>query len=134
MRKRIGVKVFLMVLILAALFVLNSYLNNAALRDLKGKNEELTETYVPMSELTGRLEADVTNLKLLANLAALTENQELSVNIAGELEADADQVRAELDLMEQYCEETGVPALQEAFSAYRANVELFCDAMPVVRE
>ena len=44
MRKRIGVKVFLMVLILAALFVLNSYLNNAALRDLKGKNEELTET------------------------------------------------------------------------------------------
>lgn len=134
MRKRIGVKVFLMVLILAALFVLNSYLNNAALRDLKEKNEELTETYVPMSELTGRLEADVTNLKLLANLAALTENQELSVNIAGELEADADQVRAELDLMEQYCEETGVPALQEAFSAYRANVELFCDAMPTIRE
>lgn len=134
MRKRIGVKVFLMVLILAALFVFNSYLNNAALRDLKEKNQELTETYVPMSELSGRLEADVTNLKLLVNLAALTENSELSLNIAGELEADVAQIQSELDTMEQYCEETGDDTLKAAFLAYRENVELFCAAVPQMKE
>lgn len=134
MRKRIGVKVFLMVLVLAVLFAFNSYLNNAALRDLKGKNKELIETYVPMSELAGRLEADVTNLKLLANLAALTENSGLSLNIAGELEADVAEIQSELDTMGQYCDQTGDASLKDAFLAYRENVELFCAAVPEMKE
>lgn len=134
MRKSIGVKVFTLVIVLAVLFFANCMMNNAALKDMASCIGEMFEVYIPMKDVKGDMEADFTNLKLLANLAVLMPNREMAGSIAEELEGEAANVTAELDKMQALCDKDGDPKLADTFQAYRANVEQFIAAVPEIKE
>lgn len=134
MKRSIGVKVFGMVIVLVVLFLINCFMNNAALRDIEKKNNNIASIYMEVVDLAGKTDAEFVNLKLEANLACLMDNPELVPQIAAGIPEKGDAMIARLDEIEGVLGqvEVGKDELMTAFAAYRENIELFVAVIPEI--
>ncbi len=134
MRKRIGRKIFVMVVVMAFVFIGVCATNYVATDEIGEKNETLTELYIEMMELRGTISTEMNNVRLLANLAALMEHRETAKSIgSGAVEA-AQELQGYLDTMAEYCQRTKNAELIDAFEAYKINLEEFIGIIPEVNE
>lgn len=119
MKKSIGIKVIFLLGILSVVFVLFGFANIAAMSEINSRNKEISEIYLELQKIEGKMSVNVQEFRGLMDTAKLkaqgSEKIQQKINVLQEY----------FDRMEQLCRETEDSLLNESFLAYKGHFEEF---------
>lgn len=127
MKKTIGTKVFLMLVILTLVFVATVLVNLKRLGDIGEINKDFTNTYIVMQERQGVVSTAFQQVQLYGNLSYLREGTDEGPVVKEKLRVAVEDLQNCMSDMEQLCADTGDSELQESFAAWKAETLTFCN-------
>lgn len=127
MKKTIGTKVFLMLVILTLVFVATVLVNLKRLGDIGEINKDFTNTYIVMQERQGVVSTAFQQVQLYGNLSYLREGTDEGPVVKEKLRVAVEDLQNCMSDMEQLCADTEDSELQESFAAWKAETLTFCN-------
>lgn len=123
MKKRIGVKVFAMVLVLAVLFGINSMITASGLQQLKRAGDTISSDYVQAEVQYGELGKILERGQKYINIICLFDNADVRAGLEQALGTDWKMCQEKMKLMTTYVEHIGDSELQSNYQDYQAYIE-----------
>lgn len=127
MKKRIGSKVFVMLLVLTLDFVITMGMNVLALDSIGKANDQITTTYLLLENKIGSVSTSFSDVQLYANLCYIKEGTDEENNVKEKLNNAITNLRTYMSEMEGYCIQTEDGELISLFAGYNDKVMIFCD-------
>lgn len=119
MKKRIGTKIILLVGILSFIFIMFGICNVAAISDINAKNREISEVYLELQKIEGKMSVQVQEFRNLMDTA------KLKAKGADDIKERAEALQDFLDKMDALCSQTSDQNLNDSFSSYKEHFEEF---------
>lgn len=123
MRKRIGTKIFLMILVLVIMFVINVVVANISLAKTRDSVHEITDTYMEIKDKNADLVTQLQTCILYSNLIVLLDDQEMVHTLANSVPGTTELMEKDLADMASLCEANGDVVLLEALAPYDDEVK-----------
>ncbi len=119
MRKRIGTKVILLLGILSIVFFIFCVANITSLSEINQRYREITDVYLELQKIEGKLSVQVQEFRGLMDTAKLKAQgtEKIQKKIAS--------LQEYLDSMDELCRKTEDQALNDSFKSYKRQFEEF---------
>lgn len=127
MIKSIGTKVFLMLAILTAIFVVAMQMNLGELKDIGEINNQITTTYLLIEAKQEEVTSAFLQIQLYANVACMNAGTAEGDVLIGKIDESVQALRSVMDELESYCELTDDEELFKTFKVWKEETLKFCD-------
>lgn len=119
MKKRIGTKVILLLGFLSVVFIIFCIANVAALSEIGKKSGDITDTYLELEKIEGKISVQVQELRGYMDPAALQAQG------TEQLQQKAEDLQEQLELMSELCQGTDNQVLIDSYGSYKEQLEEF---------
>lgn len=123
MRKHIGTKIITMLVVLIAIFVMNSILSGLSSVHSQGAITKMANTYMKLEETNTALVKSIEECKLYGNLIIMMDDKETATNIAHSVGDTITAIDTNLAAMKEICAADGNTELQESLESYEAEIK-----------
>ena len=124
MKKSLGVRIYIVLAILAVSVIGYNIISNKGLANAKNAIDNLSTTYMKMQECNEIVTKNVAEIRLYSNLIVLYEDENNAKAIAGEVQKYIDELNNTMDVMNTLVEENGNQALIESLNLYKTQVTI----------
>ncbi len=123
MKRKIGVKVLAMVLVLAVLFGINSMITASGLQQLKRAGDTISSDYVQAEVQYGELGKILERGQKYINIICMFDNADVRGGLEQALALDWEQCQEKMNLMNSYIDHIGDRELQDNYQDYQDYIE-----------
>lgn len=123
MRKHIGAKVYSMLAILLAIFLINTCFSLIGTINARNAVQVFSDTYMQMIVHNDIVTKNVTEGRLCANLIVLTPDEQTALEIADSVPPKMEETDAAFHEMEELCFGLNNPKLTQELQEYRNQYE-----------
>ena len=121
--RKIGGKVFAMVMVLAVIFLINTATTFYTQNSIKDSGEKITDYYMPAQEDIFELQKSVERTQKYLNIIALYDNAELRAGLEAAMDGELASIEERIHSVDGYLEKSDNLALKSSYEAYRDFVE-----------
>ena len=119
MKKSIGIKVILLLGILSIVFLLFAVANIVAMSEINSRNKEISEIYLELQKIEGKMSVNVQEFR------GLMDTAKLKAQGSEKIQKKIDVLQEYFDRMDELCRETKDSILNESFQSYKEHFEEF---------
>ena len=119
MKKSIGIKVILLLGILSIVFFLFAVANIAAMSEINSRNKEISEIYLELQKIEGKMSVNVQEFR------GLMDTAKLKAQGSEKIQKKIDVLQEYFDRMDELCHNTNDSILNESFQSYKGHFEEF---------
>lgn len=121
MRKHISIKVYSMLAVLLAIFLVYAYFSSKGLLNAKDAVTQISDTYMQLLVQNEIVTRNVTESRLYGNLIVLTPDEKTASGIAGNVSGIMQSIDAAFLKMEELCANVDNTQLQRTLQEYKSQ-------------
>lgn len=121
MRKHISIKVYSMLAVLLAIFLVYAYFSSRGLLNAKDAVTQISDTYMQLLVQNEIVTRNVTESRLYGNLIVLTPDEKTASGIAGNVSGIMQSIDAAFLKMEELCANVDDTQLQRTLQEYKSQ-------------
>ncbi|MCR5784207.1 MAG: methyl-accepting chemotaxis protein [Eubacterium sp.] len=125
MKKSIGTRIFVMLLVLFLVFAASTVVNTNSFNSISKKNDVLTQNYMPLQLYKGEVAVAFQQIQLYANLSYYKVGTEEEDIVQGKLMTAIETLQASLVTMEELVNSTGNQDLIAAFESWNTECQTY---------
>lgn len=118
MRKKIGIKILAIVLLLTIVFMVNTVVNWRSVNDLSQSAEMISDKYLQLESFGSTIVKYSQNCKLYGNLVVLTPSESSASNFASAISTNINSLKLTKTTMLAVCKKIGNDELTKSFQEY----------------
>ncbi len=127
MKKKIGLKVLSMLVILAVLFLAMILMNISAIKIIGGYNQTVLNGYLGLEEASGKLNDSFTQIQLYANLLYMRSGTDEADSLKEKLLTAVEDAQTYRSKVEEYVNYIDFAQLTEAYAGVSAAIDPFME-------
>lgn len=122
MRRHIGFKIFIMIMLLLALFLVNVGVTFLDIQRLTEKSSEISGIYVVLQEDYADIVRNLEKSEKYANIICLLENDQMMQGLLPEIEGQISEAESSIEHMQQYMNSLKDENVLERFQEYQVYI------------
>ena len=120
----IGIKVYMMLIILVASFIGYNLISNVGMNEAKNSIESLSQTYMKLQEHNEIVSRNVAEIRLYSNMIVMMPDEKSAMAMAELVQGYVDTINSSLDAMAILAEDTDNTEIAMRLDLYKKNLVL----------